>query len=305
MFRQTNRNLLAWGGLTFLYALLIVVLPENTQSIAQYHLSHNQYRLLTLLLSVPLFAIWFAAFYGYSALMEYVETIQESREATGLLRLSHAARWLAWGQPGLSILSLTLYSVANRHSGFLTAAIIIINYTGLLISLFAFSAAHDGARQLIAQTRLRMPPTAAKTLQLLFVSLGVAYCYIVFRYANLQSFGNSNNPFRLPLWLLVTTLLIPYLYAWFVGLVAVYDIAIVAKGTKGVLYRQALSLLSSGFGVVIASSIISQYLYMALPRYGQLLFGRIFLAYLVLFFFAVGFTMIALGAKRLKKIEDI
>jgi hypothetical protein len=107
-------------------------------------------------------------------------------------------------------------------------------------------------------------------------------------------------------WLLVLTIIIPYLYAWFIGLLAAFEITVVARQAKGILYRQALRLLAGGVSVVIAGLITIQYVRSVFPSGGKLSLGLVLLLiYLVYLIVAAGFVLITLGANRLKKIEEI
>jgi hypothetical protein len=138
------------------------------------------------------------------------------------------------------------------------------------------------------------------------VTVGVLYCYLIFRQLGSISFGSTADPYYLPLWLMVTTVTIPYLYAWFIGLLAAYEISAYSRHIRGLLYKQSLWLLAIGLVVVIGSSVTLQYINSVGPRAGYLL-----LNYHLLFLSccriigSCGYALIALGAIRLKKIEEV
>lgn len=112
---------------------------------------------------------------------------------------------------------------------------------------------------------------------LLFIIIGVTYCYITFRFLNLQSVGSDNNPYYLPAWLMILTVIIPFLYTWLIGLLAAYEIYLYSKNVEGILYQRAMRLLSGGVTSVIASSIVVQYLRSAVPRTEHLSFNSVLL----------------------------
>ena len=108
------------------------------------------------------------------------------------------------------------------------------------------------------------------------------------------------------MWLILLTIIIPYLYAWFMGLFAAYEIFLYSKQTKGLLYRRALTFLSGGFVITIISSVILQYVQSDTTRIRRISFNWLFVGiYLLLLIYASGFLLIGKGAQRLKRIEEV
>lgn len=305
--KRNDNSLWHFGLTTVLFFLLTFLLPGNQASMQQYHLSSSQYHLLLFMVQLPLILIWFTAFYGSAKLQQYAQKINDAPEAGGMRSLALGARWLAWGLPAGAYANLLLGAIANQQAGFVPASVIITNYVTLFFTLIGFMHISEGARNLLLKASLQLGMNTIKNLQLVFVIVGVVYCYLTFRYVDLHSLGSAHNPYYLPVWLLVLTLLIPYLYAWFIGFIAVHDINMVAKHTKGVLYRQALRLLAAGIAVVIASFVASQYVRLAIPRTGAgVSITTIFVVVYILYFvMAAGFSLVAAGAQRLKRIEDV
>jgi len=304
--KRTNSALKSYTWLTGLFFLLIILLPANHLTMQQYKLSAAQYHTLLFLVELPLVAVWFAAFYGYAKLEQYAAAISDTPEGPAFKQLAIGCKWLAWGLPVPSLLALLLGAIANNHAGFYSATVIIGNYVGLLFPLVAFSFISESGRELIQRAKLNFTAATAKNIQFVFVVLGVIYCYLIFRHLDLHSIGASNNQYFLPVWLLVISLIIPYLYAWFIGLLAAYDITLIARQTKGIFYQQALRLLAGGLALVIATLIAVQYIRSVLPRSGHLSVSATFiLVYLIYAATAAGFILMAAGAKRLKKIEEV
>jgi hypothetical protein len=105
---------------------------------------------------------------------------------------------------------------------------------------------------------------------------------------------------------MVVSVIIPYLYAWFVGLLAAYEIMLFSRHSKGVLYRQSLSLLALGLVVIIASSIALQYMNSIQPRVGHLMLSyHLIITSIFRIIGGGGFVLLAVGANRLKKIEEV
>lgn len=304
--KRTSSALRSYIWLTGLFFLLIITLPANHLTMQQYKLSAVQYHTLLLLVELPLVAVWFAAFYGYAKLEQYATAIRDTPEGPAFQQLANGCKWLAWGLPIPSLLTLLLGAIANNHASFHATTIIIGNYAGLIFPLIAFGFISESGRELIQRAKLNFTATTAKNIQFIFVVLGVIYCYLIFRHLDLHSIAATNNQYFLPVWLLVLTLIIPYLYAWFIGLLAAYDILLIARTAKGIFYQQALRLLASGLAVVIATLIAVQYIRSVLPRSGHLSVSATFiLVYAIYAATAAGFILMAAGANRLKKIEEI
>jgi hypothetical protein len=289
-----------------LYLLLIIFLPANKIARAEYHLSILQYHILLVIVVLPLIAIWFTAFYGYAQLLRYAQSITISRESKGFAELARGCRWLAWGFPIPSIISIVLNAILNNHPGFKGADVIIDNYIALLIPLVAFSILSSGSRLLSHRALLQISARALKLIVIIFVVIGVLFCYLTFRQVNLRDTTSTDNPFYLPIWLMVITLTIPYLYAWFTGLLAAYEISAYARHSAGILYRRPLALLTIGIILVIAGSITLQYFTSVEHRSLHLsLDGQLVATDGIRFIAGIGYILIAFGASRLRKIEEV
>ena len=302
----TNRALQYFVGLAVLYVALIFILPASHATMQQHHLSDIQYRIILLSLSVPSLMTWFAAFLGYAKLVEYSARISKTTDGSHFAQLARGCGWLALSLPIPALISLLLNAVANQWPDFHPTAIIIANYINLLLPLIAFSMIGKASRGLVSSSKLTFSLASSRIIGLLFLTAGVSYCYLIFRQFNLTSLAASNNPYFLPLWLMVISITIPYLYAWFIGLLATYEITLYSRQVNGLLYRRSLRLLIWGLIIVIASSIAIQYLNSVNPRVGHLVLDyRLLVSTLFGIVRGVGFALLALGAIRLKRIEEV
>jgi hypothetical protein len=292
--------------LTVLYALLIFIVPANQTTMQTYHLSPLEYRIILSAVQLPSVLVWFAAFWGYAALYQYAHSLRETAEEAPFRQLAHGAAWLAWSSPIPLIASIALNGIASHWPGFHHTAIIIINYISLIIPLVAFSILADASRNLANTAKLRFSLIGPRLIMLIFLIIGVLYCYLTFRRFNLASLTSTHNPYFLPVWLMVISVTIPYLYAWFVGLLGAYELRMFSKNVQGVLYRRGLGYLVVGMGAVIVSSIALQYISSVQPRIGHLVFDyRLLLTTVFRVIGGAGFLALAIGANRLKKIEEI
>jgi len=262
--------------------------------------------MLLFLIYLPLAIIWFTAFYGYNKLKQYARSVRETPEGLGYEGLARGFTWLSWGLLVPVTITIVLHAISGQNPNFNASAIIISNYISLIFPLIAFSIINNASHRLVSRRGEDTTLSANKLIMILFIVLGVAYCYLVFKHIDGHGLTDSNNPYMIPVWLIITTIVIPYLYAWFVGLLAAYDLHRLSKRAKGVLYRQALSLLSRGATLVIVSLISVQYLRSVVPRTGHFsLSMTLVTTYLIFIIMMFGFIMISLGASRLKRMEDI
>jgi hypothetical protein len=304
--RYANNVIRDYILLTILYLILVIILPANQAAMHSYNLSASQYHILYIVVALPLVAIWFTAFYGAAKLTQYAQLIKRTREGQCFDWLSRGATWLAWSLPVTAMVMLFANAIANSHPGFQGWGVIITDYVTLAIDLAAFTMLGKGARGLTAHTKIQLNLVQARQVIVFFLLIGVGYCFLIFRNLDLSSLQASNNPYYLPVWLLITTIIIPYLYSWFTGLLAAYELILYGRKVTGVLYRQSVRLLAFGSVCVIAGSISAQYLLSATPRYGHLsLNSTLVLINLIYICMAAGFIFISIGAHRLKRIEEI
>lgn len=290
--------------LSALYVLLNLLIPVSKVTENAYHLSSVQVRILTFTYILPILGIWFAAFYGYEKLRRYSAVLKNTTEGRGFAEITKGTMWLAWGLALSAILSTILTGIARKEPNWHSAFIIINNYASLVVSLGAFTYISSGTRRLTDSAKLHPTRRGVQGLMLSFIMLGVFYCY--FTIHSIEAHTGLQNPFHLPLWLILLTIIVPYLYAWFMGLFAAYEISLYSKNVKGVLYRQALSLLALGISAAIVASIIIQYVTSLSPRLSHFTLGYLLVViYLLLLAYSAGYILIALGANKLKKIEEV
>jgi len=292
-----------YAALVILYSLVLLFMPANAATLAAYHLNNTSYRtLLFVVIALPAYLTWLAAFFGYNHMERYRGLLRGANEEAAFDKLTTGVRWLAFYLPIVSCTSLILSAIANTHPGFRAFADVSSNYLSIGIAIGAFSAAANGARQLSARAKTRPSMLKIKLLTLSFIIMGVSYCYFVIKHG----INPATTPYHLSIgWLLATTV-VPYFYAWLMGLLAVLDLDAYATKVSGVLYRRALQLLSAGLLIVIASSVLIQYVNSAAFPRGHLEFGLILvIRYLLYAGLAGGFALIAHSAKKLQQIEKI
>ncbi len=285
------------------YSLVLLFMPANKVTLAAYHLSNPSYRvLLFVVVALPAFLTWLAAFIGYNQLNRYTLLLNGATEGQAFSKLSRGVKWLAYYLPVVSCTNLILSAIANGHPEFRAFADVFSTYLSILIALGAFSLTSTGSRQLTVIGKTRPSLFKTKLLTLSFIAMGVTYCYFIVKHG----LNPQTSPYHLPLfWLLLTTV-VPYFFAWMLGLLAVLDIDAYATKVSGLLYRRALQQLSGGLLTVIVSSVLIQYVNSAALQRGRIVFGLLLVVRYILYAgLAGGFALIAHSAKKLQQIEKI
>jgi hypothetical protein len=115
----------------------------------------------------------------------------------------------------------------------------------------------------------------------------------------------GGEPYYLPEGLIVTTIVIPYVLAWCLGIRAAIHLSAYRIGVKGVIYKRAISSIAIGLAVIILDSMLIQgitSLSGILSRFN--LTPVLVLVYLLVALYVVGYGLLARGAKKLKQIEE-
>jgi hypothetical protein len=303
--KKLNSHILTYIVVTVLFFILVLALPANKVVMSEYSISPVEYHVLLFSVELPLAAIWFAAFYCSSILRKYALTIKKTSEGDGYTSLARGVKWLAWGLAIPSVISLIMNAIANSRPNFHPTAIIIANYMSLFFPLVAFNMIGSGAHALTIGKRLHTS-IGARAVMLVFAVLSAFYCYFTFSHLTPHHLTSSTNPYFLAGWIQIITISIPILFAWFIGIMAAYDISLFAKNTRGILYRRPLEYVASGLIVVVISSILQQYLHTVTPRVGHLsLNTTLVVVYLIYAVMSAGFFLIITGANKLRRIEEI
>jgi hypothetical protein len=302
-FTRTKLTPMVWFSILAVIAVgLAIGLPPGVQSQHQLHISSFAYRLAVLVLLVPYGIIWYTAFYAYAKLKEYVSAIDGSEDGRAFRRIMKGIGFLAFGLIVPTIVSLIFQFIVNHHPGFQPAAKVMDIYLGLLVLLVSFTIIGNGTRRLTNIKNSRPGLTVMRVFILIFISLSVAFTYLVLKYHTAHP-----HVYYLNTALLIITFIIPYLFSWFVGLLSAYEFRLYARLASGVIYRKALRQLSQGILVTIIGDVVIQFLEntVIVDKADRSIGLLLVLEYILLLIVAAGLSLIALGTKKLKKIEEV
>jgi hypothetical protein len=292
--------------LTAVYVLLVILLPTDPATLAKYHISQGQARLLNLTVVLPLAVIWYLALNGFMRFWQYSKVIRNTNEGWSFTMLAYGLMILAFSLPINSIVSAIFNYISIHNPNFLPTATVLRNYTTLLLALVSFGLLARGAVLLVIshKEKIRYKPVMPLFMAPLMIILTSVFTWLVV--ANQHQLSDGRNSYYLPSWLVVTTIVIPYLVAWVAGILSIYYIYIYHQKVKGAVYKQAFSELAKGLALVTFISVFVQLLVTITEQINRLkLTPILLLIYLLVILYAIGFWYIAHGSKKLQTFEEV
>jgi hypothetical protein len=285
--------------LTLVTIGLALGLPSDPQAIARLHTSEVAYRFAVAAVLIPYVLIWYTSFYAFAKLQEYSRLIKGTKDGAAFHKIAVGMGVLAFSLVVPTMLSLTINSIAAHNPSLKPAAVIIHNYMGLFPGMVAFLLLCNGSRMLLHTTKEGVSKLDIRWHAPWFLLLSVAFSHLA-----IENFYRG-NPYHLTLWLLVVSFIVPFLYGWMVGLLSAYHLYWYAKTVKGMLYRQAVRWFAYGIIVTVFASIAIQFINVTLgQRIDQSLSSLLLAEYVLLIIVAAGLILMALGTKKLKRIEE-
>lgn len=296
-----NKMFLLFVILAILYAFINLVVAPPRATLEKYHMSSTSLRVLNTTVVLPVIAVWFLALYGYQKLYDYSQQLEGSKEGTYVKELAVGILVLALWLPVSSTTSAVLNLAARNHPEMLAPATIITNYLSLLFPLVALFFINSAARKLSDLSSLRLAPRNINFMALALIIAGVAYGFLV---ANAQN--DLDTIYHLPMPVVLATLVVPYIFSWFLGLLAVFYLHSYGKSVPGIIFRKSWNKFAFGLVWIIMCLIGLQYTTAVSAKLGDIPIGALLLLiYGLLLLIGLGFAFLAAGAKKLKMIEDV
>lgn len=294
--------------LVAVYIALIIFIPPDASLMNRFDLKTPELRLLRLSVALPLVAVWSLALYGYLSIYRYSQTIQTHQDGKLFKVISSGLGVLAFGLPLQSIIISLLDYIGRVRPDLLPTVTITENYIVLAIMLTGFYIIQKGATSLVKDLKQNDHSSPYKLWRIGLLMFGTLYVYLALTNpAKTQPFGTADKAtYYLPDWLIFSTLLVPYILTWYLGGRAAYALYLYRMKAPGKLYQQALRYISAGIlSVVLASMLvrftISQTAYLNTVGLRVLFM----LVYTLLLAMSIGYLLIAVGARKLHRIEKV
>lgn len=303
-----NKKVLAlFAVLALIYLGITFAIPPDPTALARYQITALQSRMISLSFVIPIVGIWYAAFYGFSKFRDYAEHIKGSEDGKAFSVLANGLSILAIGLPVSSIVSSTLNFMYRSNPTLIPPGVIFNIYLALAIAVSAYTLLRLGSSYLVKSAKLTVPSSQKMFAWIILIAVGAVYVYLTFQNPYRQTpVPGGRATFYMPDWIIVPTVVVPYLYVWYSGIMAALNINFYQKNVPGIIYKQALKQLAAGIGAVIALSISVQFLGAIGPALiNWSLQAVLVLVYVLVLGIAAGYVLIASGAKKLTKIETV
>ncbi len=269
-----------------------------------YHLSMVKLRLLQVTIILPIIIIWQVALYGSLKFKAYALQIFSSSDGKHLNTISTGLLVLV-----ASLVLSTLFAsaevwISGKPRIFWT---VFSNYVSAFGPLMAFYLIFRGSRKLASMVDYKNV-AKDRTKALIFMAPVIAvYVWLLFHN---PSRSYSEDPTKvasyfLPDWLILSTLVVPFIATWFLGIMGAIQLRAYHTHAQGIIYRRALASLANGIVAVIVSSLAIQLFTSLGPAIAAGGLGQLLvLLYVLILIYAVGHIWILAGARRLTKIEE-
>lgn len=301
-----HRRSLIWIFLSLIgiYVWLSFSAPVDTVTMERLGLSHGELLGLQISLMLPIIIIWLSALYGYIRLLDYANSIKGAPESGPLALIGKGLMVLAFGLPIASIASIVALEQGGSESALLPISAIARNYFQLIFPLIAFCYIASGTEKLVNTTRTKPNRLQEKLLILFFIIFACAFTAFII-----------DNPFTdqpvseiyyLPTWLVIVSIVVPYLFTWYNGLLSGYYILRYKNHVKGHVYKHAFGRLATGLLVITAVAIIIRVLTTLNEQLTELELSPLLLTiYALVIIYGLGYFLVASGSKRLSKLEEV
>lgn len=305
---RNNKILVLFIILSSIYILEALLIPPSDKALSKYKLSETEAKFLGLTVTLPMVFIWMMGGYVSARFRSYANSIAQYKDGRAFRQLSYGLLAICLWLPVNSTLSnLTTYLYRN-HPSWTAPLVIINNYLNLAFVLVGFVLIYKGARAL---TKLKESKKPSGWKYLMFVPLiAISELFIFLSLNNpVRQFPSPEVPvaaYYLPDWLLVGTIIIPYIAVFSTGLFAIVDLYTYRTKVRGVIYRDALDSLAKGLLCIIASIIFIRYLTSLTTLFNTATLKLVLLIlYLLVLVLLGGFILLVKSVKKLQDIEKV
>lgn len=282
------------------FVWLSLISPDNRPVLAEARLTHAQIIILILAVVLPYVGVWLVGLAGYIWLHDYASLIGK-KDGAALLRMVRGILGVLISLPIMSINNtlVTILQSRHMHNALLIRRVGL--YVVIAILLWSFYTLMRSTHTMLGQlkpTYIPMPSWVVLAVML----LGGLYVYFVLTNPLFES--NQTRGY-LPSWVVIDTIVLPRLLAWYWGVHAVWNLYQYARAVPGRIYRLAFSYLSVGVGVVTVTIILLQYLQAISVVTTLPISVLLLIVYVFLVIASAGFMLVARGGKELAKIEQV
>lgn len=297
-----------FGIFSLIYIFQTVILPADKAILIRYHLSRAQAAMLLATVALPYIFIWFMALIGYLRLHDYATAIRKSKDGNAFATIARGVFGITIWLPLSAIVSSATSRFYAQHPDATATMVRLNNYLTLLILFIAFVIIFQGTRRLLIM--VKQPSfTMLQVLGIVLFTIMMVLYIVATLHDPARRVPTAKVPvasYYLPDWVTYLTIIVPRIVMWTLGLIAVQYIYMYRRAVKGVIYRDALQYVASGFALVILISVILRYIESLPAEFNSLALGPVLLLiYVLLAIMGSGYALIAKGARQLQRIEEL
>lgn len=293
----------AYVALLTLYVILAFALPVDPAVLARYEISSLQAKLLSLTTVIPVVLIYLTALYGFVRVRDYANKIRGTHEGPAFDLIAKGLLLLVFGLPIRSIITSITSYIKHAQPDLLPIFTIFRQYISVILAIVAVVLLARGARRLYDTLKRPVFKHPSIIMSLIPIALASIYTWLITSQAQSSPGG---EPYYVPVWVVVLTIAIPYVFVWCTGLWAAIYLYRYQFAVKGVIYKRAIDLIAKGIAVIMLISVLIQFLTTLSGLLNRLdLTPLLGVIYLLLACYVVGYGFLASGAKKLKRIEEV
>lgn len=308
--RHGLKDNLSWVlllGIWGIYSYFSFHTPSQ-QAMIKYQLDAFQIGLLRVSIILPVLLIWSALLYSCLMLYDYFQSIVKSEDGKGFRLVTAGIFSMLISSVLTSYVSLFIQFSQNNQE-LVKALRIVSNYTGVFFALLSFFLIWKGSKRLVRMINAeKKVQKQGKFIWFSVLLLSFPYVYFVFQnpIRSFSSIPGVSATYNLPDFLIFTTIVVPYILTWALGIYSVVNMSTFKEQTEGIIYKNVFDKFYKGFLTVILLAIALQYLtqfsaFLASSALSVLLL----IIYLILFVNIIGFVLVAEGARQLRRIETV
>lgn len=298
---------LLFAAFSIIYLAQSLLLPPDQATLDKYNLSTGQFAAVIITIAVPYLLIWFVALGGYMSLRSYTESIRDTKDGRAFSIISKGLLVLAAWMPISAIVNAQIDYFSRNHPDLMPTLTILNNYMNAILLFTAFYLVYKGSQNLLGTVKKNTGSVTLK-LTLTYIAMSALYTFLVLqdpaRYAPTESVDTAS--YYLPDWLIITTVVVPRLVMWFLGIQAAYNVLLYRQKVKGTIYKESLSVLAKGLGWIVAGTVALRCFQSLSTQMSELsLRAILLLIYVLLVVISIGYVLVAKGARNLKQIEEL
>lgn len=296
------------GVLIGIYFVATVLVTPNPAVLERFNISATTVRIINLTFAVVYAIIWLIAATGYVRIREYSQLIRKNKDGKGFALIASGLAFLALRMPISSTVNAIFIYFGREYDWLQPIGVISNNYLGVILALAGIGLISLGVNSLLELVPKTLPRRNNIIMLVVSVALVAAYTYLAIGHPGYDAplEPGQRASYYLPSWLIVSTIILPYAYIWYHGFMAAISLRHYRQNVKGTLYKQGLRWLTWGISIVLVGSIILQFSGARLITGSRFQVQPILIAaYIWFLIIAIGYGCIAMGARRLKKIEEV